>query len=377
MDAAGWIEAMLSRMVEAEEPAPAGLGSTIEFSPTLGRRIRRDATWADAAVSTYARAREAIEAGDRERAAAYVDFFVDEAAVIYGVLRGLIPDAITFLEGRGMLREEIAALNRRLLDLIRLPDGRPFNARLRWAEFRSQVRACLVACGAGDRETALARLAQLKETWRQIQDRDVHHLYGLIDAAARRWGEEAVGEFWEAIIGPLFRSRYEKFDVRVSPWSESLWTNVYLAFESMRGHLVGPAREGDIEFSEDQERYTWRFDPCGSGGRSMRGDAVEGSPPRMESPFGYGVTQEEHDWAWNRKGVCYYCAHCCVVMQLKPIDAFGYPVRVVEPPTYPEQREAKCTWHVYKDPASVPERFYTEVGRTKPPSLPRAADSAG
>jgi hypothetical protein len=53
-------------------------------------------------------------------------------------------------------------------------------------------------------------------------------------------------------------------------------------------------------------------------------------------------------------------------MQLMPIDQFGYPVRVVEPPTYPGDREAKCTWHVYKDPANVPERYYTDVGRRKP-----------
>ena len=192
------------------------------------------------------------------------------------------------------------------------------------------------------------------------------HLYGLLNEAVVYWGEPVVGEFWDAIIGPLFTSRYEKFDVSRNPWDESLWTNVYLAFEAMRGHLVGPDRDGNMEFSEDAERYTWRFDPCGSGGRSMRGDSVEGSPPRMEYPFEYGVTKEKYDFAWNKRGVCYYCVNCCVVMQLMPIDQFGYLVRVVEPPTYPDDREAKCTWHVYKDPAKVPERYYADVGRRKP-----------
>jgi hypothetical protein len=56
-------------------------------------------------------------------------------------------------------------------------------------------------------------------------------------------------------------------------------------------------------------------------------------------------------------------------MQLKPIDAFGYPVRVVEPPTYPSTSEAKCTWHVYKDPTHVPEGYYRAVGREKPANL--------
>jgi hypothetical protein len=365
-DAGGWIEELLVDAVAAPFPESIGESDVLHYSETLGRRVRSDATWSEAAVSTYTKAKAAIDAGDMVRAAEYVDFFVDEASVIFGVFRGLIPDAIAFLEGRGLTRSQLLDLNRRLLALIHLPDGRPFVARLRWAEFQAEVRACTEACGAGDRGEALTRLAALKETWRQIQDRDVDHLYGLLNEAVVHWGEPVVGEFWDAIIGPLFISRYEKFDVSRNPWDESLWTNVYLAFEAMRGHLVGPDRDGNMEFSEDEERYTWRFDPCGSGGRSMRGDAIEGSPPRMESPFEYGVTKDEYDFAWNKKGVCYYCVNCCVVMQLMPIDKFGYPVRVVEPPTYPDNRDAKCTWHVYKDPAKVPERYYTDVGRRKP-----------
>jgi hypothetical protein len=365
-DAGGWIEELLVDAAAAPAPGPIGSSDVLHYSETLGRRVRSDATWEDAAVSTYTKAQDAIKAGDWTHAAEYVDFFVDEASVIFGVFRGLIPDAISFLEARGVTRPQLLELNRRLLDLIHLPDGRPFVARLRWAEFQAEVRTCTQACGAADAERALASLAELKEIWRQIQDRDVDHLYGLLNEAVVYWGEPVVGEFWDAIIGPLFASRYEKFDIARNPWDESLWTNVYLAFEAMRGHLVGPDRDGNMEFSEDTERYTWRFDPCGSGGRSMRGDTVEGSPPRMESPFAYGVTKEEYDFAWNKRGVCYYCVNCCVVMQLMPIDQFGYPVRVVEPPTYPDDREAKCTWHVYKDPANVPERYYTDVGRRKP-----------
>jgi hypothetical protein len=398
-DAAGWIEAMLveaagpetapseaggaglaTAAIDNPGPIPGAVDQTLpgadvlRFSPILGRRIRSDPSWDDAAISTYRKAREAIEIGSWTAAAEYVDFFVDEAAVIYGFFRGLIPDAIAFLEHRGATRDQLREVNARLLDLIRLPDGRPFVARRRWAEFQDHVRACTVACGAADRATAVARLADLKETWRQIQDRDVDHLYGLLNEAVVWWGEAVVGEFWDAIINPLFESRYAKFDIRQNAWGDSLWTNVYLAFESMRGHLVGPDRDGTMEFAEDADRFTWRFDPCGSGGRSLRGDPIEGAPPRMEPPFNYGVTTEEFDFAWNKKGVCFYCVNCCVVMQLMPIDRFGYPVRVVEPPTYPATAAAKCTWHVYKDPAAVPERYYTDVGRRKPASLGGHAD---
>jgi hypothetical protein len=97
------------------------------------------------------------------------------------------------------------------------------------------------------------------------------------------------------------------------------------------------------------------------------GDPMEGSPPRTEPPYSWGVTKEKQDLSWNKKGICYYCTHCCAVMQLKPIDAFGYPVRVVEPPTTdPLDTTKRCTWHIYKDPKAVPDRYYEDVGRQKP-----------
>jgi len=374
-DAAGWIEEMLVDVQGGAPESTVADGNVMHFSETLGRRVRSDQSWEDAAISTYVRVRDSIAEKDWDTAAEYLDFFYDEAAVIYGFFRQFIPDAITYLEGKGMTRDELVALNQQILGMLNLPDGRPFSARARWAEFQDQVRRGKVACGAKDEAQSLALLSELKETWRQIQDRDVDHLYGLLNEAVVRWGEPFVGEFFEVLFQPLFESRYDKFDVSKNPWDESLWTNVYLAFESMRGHLVGPDRDGSMEFTEDEERFTWRFDPCGSGGRSMRGDAIEGSPPRMESPFEYGVTKEEYDWAWNKKGVCYYCTNCCIVMQKMPIDNFGYPVRVVEPPTYPDNADVKCTWHVYKDPANVPERFYTDVGATKPEMIGGSDDS--
>ncbi len=371
-DASGWIEELLVEAQSAKLPDAPQISSTgaLAYSETLGRRVRADSTWAEHAVATYTKAQDAIGSENWQLAAEYVDFFYDEAAVIFGFFRQFIPDAVGFLAERGFERPHLLEVNRRLLDLIRLPDGRPFVAKERWEEFQADMRSCLVAIGAADKQAALGHLAELKEKWRQIQDRDVDHLYGLLSEAANTWGETVVGDFFDAIIGPLFRTRYAKFNIKQHPWEESLWTNVYLAFEAMRGHLVGPERDGNMEFSEDEDRFTWRFNPCGSGGRSMSTDSVEGSPPRMESPFNYGVTQEEYDWAWNKKGVCYYCVNCCMVMQLMPIDHFGYPVRVTEPPTYPNDGTAKCTWHVYKDPAKVPERYYTDVGRQKPKSIP-------
>jgi hypothetical protein len=364
-DASGWVEEML-RTIDSEpweERSAASPG--LAFSEVLGRRVRTG-EWNDQKVSTYDKIHSALERREWGEAAAFIDFFIDEADVIYGFFRQLIPDTNEFLLTRGLSKDEIKTINEKVLAFLKLPDGRPFKARRLWEEFRSQGRELLMLCGEHDADRALKLLPEFKDTWRLVQDRDVDHLYGLINETVARWGEGALVEMWDFIIGPLFKTRYAKFDIDQFPWKDSLQTNVYLAFEAMRGHLVGPGRRGNMEFEEDEERYTFRFDPCGSGGRLMRGDEIEGTPSRMGPPFNWGVTKQKHDFAWNKEGVCYYCSNCCHVMQLKPIDAFGYPVRVVEPPTYPAEANVKCTWHIYKDPTKIPDRFYEDVGRKKP-----------
>jgi hypothetical protein len=114
-----------------------------------------------------------------------------------------------------------------------------------------------------------------------------------------------------------------------------------------------------------------RFDPCGSGGRSMRGDPIEGTGSRVLEPYEFGVTQGKHDWAWNQEGICYYCAHCCLTLEKLPAERWGHPVRVVDPPVWGGSAEAqstqrKCTWTVYKSLEAIPEEAYRRIGHEKP-----------
>jgi hypothetical protein len=58
-------------------------------------------------------------------------------------------------------------------------------------------------------------------------------------------------------------------------------------------------------------------------------------------------------------------------MELMPMDRFGYPVRVVDPPVYPDTdrdpgRRQRCQWQMFKDPTAVPAEYYERAGRTKP-----------
>jgi hypothetical protein len=214
-----------------------------------------------------------------------------------------------------------------------------------------------------------SELDELRESWRQLHDRGADRIAGLLAFVAKTLGEPAIEDCFRFVLEPFVQERYMPFDIRVQPYEETLFRNLYLTFEAMRGHLAGPARRGDMEVIELDDRWQINWQ-CGSGGRSMFGDVVEGTGSRVEEPYDFGVTKEEYPWAWNKKGVCYYCAHCMFACSLLPAERWGHPVRVIEPPTYPEaasgQGVATCKWTIFKSIDAIPEEAYEVMGREKP-----------
>jgi hypothetical protein len=342
----------------------------IEYSPALGRRVRLG-SWEDQKVSTYRKIREAVEQGRWDDAAELGNYFVDEAKVCFAIYRQWIPDLNGFLAENGVSADDLAQVNAEIVAKLDLPDGRPWDPFRQWHDFVVQVEEFVALVHREQGPAALEQLDELKETWRQCHDRDVDHTYGLMSEIVKRLGEGAIGPMWDKVLLPLFTWRYEKFDIDKHAWAEGLETLMLVACEAMRGHLVGPERTGDFELIETDDRYILRFDPCGSGGRTIRGDWIEGTPARMEPPYNWTVSQEEHTWNHNTKGVCHYCTHCIRLMEEWPMDRFGYPVRVIDPPTYPDTNRdpavrQKCQWQMFKDPTKVPEEYYERVGRTRP-----------
>ena len=347
------------------------MGDTrLEYSPAVGRRVRLG-SWEDQKISTYRKIREAVGEGRWDDAAELGNYFVDEAKVCFAIYRQWIPDLNAFLAENGVPRDELDAANAEIVAKLDLPDGRPWDPFRQWHDFVTQVEEFVALVHREQGAAALDKLDELKETWRRCHDRDVDHTYGLMSEIVKRLGESSIGAMWEKVLLPLFTWRYEKFDIDKYAWDEGLETLMLVACEAMRGHLVGPERTGDFELIETEDRYILRFDPCGSGGRTIRGDWIEGTPARMEPPYNWSVSQEEHTWNHNTKGVCHYCTHCIRLMEELPMDRFGYPVRVVDPPTYPDTNpdpdvRQKCQWQMFKDPTKVPEEYYERVGRTRP-----------
>jgi len=356
----------------------SGEPELFEYSESLGRVVRTG-SWEDQSVGTYSKLLECISTESIDDASEYARFFVQEAKVIHSLHTRLIPDLTDFLLQGGLSEESVASIEGRIEPLLVLPDGRPFDRDAMLAEVEERGTALVGAIEASDWHRAEALAAELKETWRRLKDRDGDHAYGLIDAVVVNLGEDKLGAMWDSVIRPLFDWRYAKFDVAVQPWEDSLDQLMMVACESMRAHLVGVDRTGDFELREYEDRYVLRFDPCGSGGRFVRGDTIEGTPSRMEPPYNWSVSKEPHTWNHGKVGICHYCTHCITLMEEMPIDRFGYPVRVVDPPIYPDNDPTSrqfCQWQMFKSPEAVPVEYYERVGRSKPASMGSASGIA-
>jgi hypothetical protein len=353
----------------------------LTWSDEIGKRVRTG-DWAEQAMSTVTKVREALEdagdeiglkAGRRETAAQLVDYFMEEAKVVYVIYRTWMNGFLDWLRAQGVADAELDDELERLAHVMAFPDGRPLDGPARWAALGE--RAGSLANGIRSYDLPVARatveLEGVLGDWRRLHDRLADLMAGVLAFVARRFGEDALEPCFRSVLEPYIQERYMVFDVRLRPYADTLVRNLYISLEAMRAHLVGPGRRGDIDLEEFDDRWELRFAPCGSGGRQVQGDEIEGTASRSLAPYDFGVTQEAHPWSWGETGVCYYCAHCNFALSTLPAERWGHPVRTVDPPLWrgpddPLTRK-RCTWTVWKSLEAIPEREYARIGRTKPP----------
>ena len=336
------------------------------FDKELGRKVR-DENWAELSVSTYRRIQEALEKGHKDNALELIDYFLEEALVCRRLFDQWIRDTRKFLLFKGYGEARLEELDREVNAVIDInPQRACWDREQGWQAFL-EMKERLEQQINKDEMGCSELLAQMKESWRISHDLDVDYLLGLFDAVMTQYGEETLQEMYEEhIIKDWFEKRYTRFDVSKHDWKNTYPLLTFLSFEAMHGHVGGEGREGDVEHEEFNDRIELQFNPCGSGGRAYRGSPEDGTGSRMESPYRYRAIEGAYDFTWNKKGICTYCAHCCVLTEKRPAEEFGYPVRIVEPPSYPENKDAKCKYIIYKDPRDIPEHYYRRLGLEKP-----------
>ena len=215
------------------------------------------------------------------------------------------------------------------------------------------------AVKSGDNDEALELAKYLIPEGKAMHDLFCDWMYADVDYMARKYGEEEVPKILRYAYSVIGKAAH-KNTAKSTP--KDL---VYKFAEFCRAHRSGPGEVGNVEITEEEDRYVLTIDPCGSGGRLRREGEIDGTPPRTEPPYNLGSTSKGYPWSWGKAGVTYYCIHCCVWGELIPIEALGYPVRVTE---YNDDPKGPCKCYFYKKPELIPEEYFTRVGKVKDPS---------
>jgi len=119
---------------------------------------------------------------------------------------------------------------------------------------------------------------------------------------------------------------------------------------TLRGHLQ------PVKIEEDDEKICLAMQPCGSGARIIKkgGYAPEVGLVRIADP---------HPSTWGLKDFPIYCTHCPIMerMQVENLGSLG-ACRIFTEPV----GSGDCKFVFYKNPADIPEEFYSRIGKKKP-----------
>ncbi len=225
---------------------------------------------------------------------------------------------------------------------------------------RPTMDRAIAAIDAGDVETARRLCEEMKHEWLMLHDLMTESVLGLISFVQDKLGDDGVAEAWGDCMQRGWRRHHDainRLDRREL---------VHLLAATWRAHSGSGVGEhpGSFEIVEDEEKLTFRMNPCGSGQRLVRRGIYEQG--------GYGRTREAHDWSYDRAGFPLYCTHCSFMNESLPIQWSGYPLYPSDPPE--DYSSDPCTWYWYKDPDAIPERHWRRYGAVKPE---RAAGAAG
>jgi hypothetical protein len=204
----------------------------------------------------------------------------------------------------------------------------------------------LEAIEAGNKEKAKDLARRIYQEFNYLHDGYMFWVTGLQTYIYKKYGidavEEAEREAHTIEAKTVFKPS-EKTDFR---------SRVENLVGGLRGHLQ------PITIEEDDEKVSITMKPCGSGERIIQ---KGGYNPEV----GLSIVKKPHRITWGMKNFPIYCVHCPVMERLD-IEKTGdfSSVHIVSEPIY----HGSCHFAFYKDPAYIPEEYYTRIGKNKPTS---------
>jgi hypothetical protein len=330
----------------------------LEHNARLGRMLRMD-DLDSLGVSTQTLAEDAIQAGRLDEALALVDYFHQEMRIMHDILITWLTDIVRYIVAHSGPSEQANQVSTQLLATWR---DYAFGVDLR-ERCKEAIQASHKTDGTVDQaaaEPAIDVLDRMRLEFKYPHDVLVAWIQDLLAHIAETWGEEAVLDSILETHQSIWGDRYENWDT-MTPHEK-----LALTVEGMRGgHFSGERRRGDMTLIDEGDRFKMIMELCGSGGVLRRGDPETGRPPH---PIGeHGVNVDPHLWTWGKTGIHWYCSHCCIAMEWLPGRKRGRPLRPLD---HVMDRDAPCTWYVYKDEADTRAYHYPRSGLDTPPDAP-------
>ncbi|GAB4550249.1 MAG: hypothetical protein OHK0023_15870 [Anaerolineae bacterium] len=323
---------------------------TLNFAHSIpiGRTLRLDSI-ETIGISSQTLAEEAIRAGRDDEARTLIAYFLGEMQIMHKIMTTWLQDILRYMiEKSGAQQGMDTSISAAVL--------RVWNAVPLGIAPRDR---CLEALSAGKRDEAIDWLDKMRLEFKNPHDVIVAWVQDMLSYCAATWGEESVLETILHTHQSIWGDRYAAWD-QMTPWEK-----VALTVEGMRGgHFSGARRRGDVQVSEETDRFVISFDPCGSGGVLRRGDPETGRGPHPITE--HGTNREAHLWTWQKTGVHWYCSHCAIAMEWLPGRKRGHPLRPLD---HTLDHDAPCVWYVYKDEKQTRAYHYPRTGLIKPEDI--------
>jgi hypothetical protein len=195
------------------------------------------------------------------------------------------------------------------------------------------VDAITEAIDAGDLDRAKALAQRMHIECQGMHDSQVEWITALLTFVGRNYGDEAL---------------LQAYGEGCTAWVESateLYAGADVGFRAQMLAMTLRAHMMPTRIEEDDEKFTFIIESCGSGGKLV----LEG---RYEPPRDLLKIKNAQPLSLGRKNFPVYCAHH-YFEQLLPEELVGYPLWITDPPK--NIGSESCRMYLYKDPEAAPK----------------------
>jgi hypothetical protein len=235
---------------------------------------------------------------------------------------------------------------RRIRGAVDLKGGRFFSdleiTRLNFDAFDLAQQAI----ADGDLPMAMGYAQQSKNEWYPAHHALRDWITGMLSYVYRLHGVDATHE--------AVKEAYENNNARLT-LDTAAQQNIK---EQVTGLAAGFLQHAmRFRIVEDNEKFIFMTEPCGSGGRLLDEGAYAG-------PKNFALIKERHESTFYLENFPVYCMHC----PSTNIQIFerGGPYYLMVDGDLMTVPDGNCNFYIFKNPDAIPERFYSRAGRVKP-----------